>query len=300
MVCAEPDGAAETCRNNKDEGVFGSQKNYWDNMFADQYYATTEDANGEKVTLIHRTTCLPAEFKQGMINYGTVFMLILGMSFFMWWLSKKEIRFDEDDSSAQDYSLVVRNPPPDALDPDEWRNFFETYAEKQVTLVTVALNNEQLLAKLVQRRKEIKELTRRLPRGTQVDTDDLETMDDTVAKSRDDREQEESQRNCLLKLISCPVTSFLRCLGKGQSETTIWERIKVTTEETKELQQKEYAAAAVFVTFETEQGQRTALEALNASEMEIMRNRIIHVDPSALFQGRGKDTCCLLEQLMFH
>ena len=293
VVCAEPDGAAETCRNNQVGGLaalLGDERNYWDNLFANQYYGTTKDANGEAVTLIHRTTCRPAEFQQGMINYGTVFLLLLAMSFLAWWLSKKEVRFDEDNTYAQDYSLVVHDPPPEVLDPDEWRDFFEVFTEKQVTLITVALNNEELLAKLVQRRKDIRTLARRLPRGTKVDTDNAEAMGDVVARANSEREEKESRQNLLCKLLRRPIAFLLRRLGKGLPETVLWERIQANTEEIRELQRQEYEAAAVFVTFETERGQRTALEALNASEIEASTNRAIHLDPRALFRGRGEDS----------
>jgi len=130
VVCAKPDGA-DTCTNNIEE---------WNNIFTRQYYGTRKDSNGEDVTLINRTTCLPAQFTQRMINHGTLLLLILAMAVFMRYLSKKEVRFDEDNTSAPDYSIVVRNPPPDAIDPDEWRDFFDTFSDKAVTVCTVALS----------------------------------------------------------------------------------------------------------------------------------------------------------------
>jgi hypothetical protein len=57
----------------------------------------------------------------------------------MWYLSKLEVRFDEDNTSAPDYTLIVKNPPADAYDPDEWRDFFEKYASKQGASHTVIL-----------------------------------------------------------------------------------------------------------------------------------------------------------------
>ena len=81
VVCAEPDGA-DTCTNNIEE---------WNDIFTKQYYGTKKDSNGEDVTLINRTTCLPAQFTQGMINHGTLLLLILAMAVFMRYLSKKEV-----------------------------------------------------------------------------------------------------------------------------------------------------------------------------------------------------------------
>jgi hypothetical protein len=109
-----------------------AQIRYWDSIFAHEYYGTaTDPSTKNNVTLIHRTTCLPAEFQQGMWNLGTLVLLIVCISAYMWYLSKLEIRYDEDNTSAPDYTVIVRNPPPEAYDPEEWRDFFERYSSKQ-------------------------------------------------------------------------------------------------------------------------------------------------------------------------
>jgi hypothetical protein len=245
----------------------------------------------------------------------------------MSFLGKKEVRFDEDKTTAADYTIIIHNPPPEAVDPDDWRvrssfaivlarlllwfhcthlssslflhclqDFFDQFSDKAVTLCTVALNNEQLLAKLVQRRKDIKSLKRQLPaplfgRGAGsvgvkcgFDNDEqLSAVDDAVKQAK--RYRESLPTNCLSKLVGLTVTPLLRRLGLCLTEEMLWKRIQATTEDIKTLQKLEYQAAAVYVTFETEQGQRTALEALNASEMEVITKSAINLDPSALFQG---------------
>lgn len=107
------------------------QKRYWNSIFANEYYGTAIDSQGEEVTLINRTTCDMAQFDQGMWNFGTLLLLIVCITAFMWYLSKLEVRFDEDNTSAPDYTLIVKNPPADAYDAEEWRDFFEKYASKQ-------------------------------------------------------------------------------------------------------------------------------------------------------------------------
>ena len=245
------------------------------------------------------------------------------MSLYMSFLGKKEVRFDEDKTTAADYTIIIHNPPPEAVDPDDWRvrsscttsflvllysslssslflqclqDFFDQFSDKAVTLCTVALNNEQLLAKLVQRRKDIKSLKRQLPaplfgRGAGsvgvkcgFDNDEqLSAVDDAVKQAK--RYRESLPTNCLSKLVGLTVTPLLRRLGLCLTEEMLWKQIQATTEDIKTLQKLEYQAAAVYVTFETEQGQRTALEALNASEMEVITKSAINLDPSALFQG---------------
>lgn len=58
------------------------------------------------------------------------------------------------------------------------------------------------------------------------------------------------------------------------------------TEEIRELQRKEYKAAAVYVTFKTKEGQRNVLEGLATSKLDIMLNRKNNVDPSAQFHDK--------------
>ena len=261
-------------------------KEYWDNIeFTGGYFGTASDGT----VLISKTTCNPATFEQGMINYGTLMLLILCMSLYMWYLSKREIRFDEDNTSAPDYTVVVHNPPqndPKALDPDEWRDHFDQYSDKGVTLVTVALDNEKLLTKLIQRRKDIKALKRCFPSGVNVDIDNEQAVNVAVENAKRYRHAEESLQNCLTKCVNSIFTPLLRCLGFALTEEFLWKRIKTTTEEIQELQKQEYHAAAVYITFETEEGQRTALSALKASEMEVMTNKPINLDDNCLFLGQ--------------
>lgn len=59
------------------------EKDVWDNVFTNSYYGTAEDANtGEIVTLINRTTCLPAQYTQGMWNLGVLLLLIVSITMY--------------------------------------------------------------------------------------------------------------------------------------------------------------------------------------------------------------------------
>lgn len=276
------------------------QKRFWNSIFANEYYGTATDSQGEEVTLINRTTCDMAQFDQGMWNFGTLLLLIVCITVFMWYLSKLEVRFDEDNTSAPDYTLMVKNPPVDAYDPEEWKDFFEKYASKQgasfashtvicdmdtsntliktVTLCTIALDNERLLRKLVQRRQDMRRLRSRLEIAdiNFDDKEEVEALVEEIAKRR------EKKKSCLGKLFN----PLLRCCGFGMTEREIWERYQSTTEAIKELQKEEFDVSAVYITFETEQGQRTAMEALNASRTELLANTAIGLDPSALFRGK--------------
>jgi len=186
-------------------------------------------------------------------------------------------------------SLVVMNPPKFAKDPEEWKVFFETFSDKQVTLVTVALGNDELLNKLVAKRRDIKNLRGLLRKD--VNFSDEEAMDEAVLNAHNQRLGEGRQRSCLSKLVGTTITPLLQCFGFCLTEDVLWKRIKATNAAIKELEQKEYDVSAVFVTFETEQGQRTALEALNFSQLEVFWNKAINADPSAIFRNTVLHCC---------
>ena len=265
------------------------ERSWWDNVFTREYYGTADDGEGGTVTLVHRTTCEPAQFQEGMINYGTMFLLIACMGLFSWYLKKREVRYDEDNTTASDYSIVVQNPPKDAVDPDEWRDFFDTFSDKGVTLVTVALDNEPLIQKLVARRRDIKLLLHKLPPKLELNFDDEEGTEKIILDCMAKRIAADN-RWCITKVFAGIFSFAIFFIGYQdgyfQSEEKIWDRIKKTNNEIRELQQRAYNAASVFVTFETEQGQRTALEAMNFSKAEVLFNKNIRVDQSALFKGK--------------
>ena len=53
----------------------------WNNVFTEQYFGNaTDPITGETVILINKTTCLPAQFQQGMWNFGVLLVLIVSIS----------------------------------------------------------------------------------------------------------------------------------------------------------------------------------------------------------------------------
>ena len=62
------------------------------------------------------------------------------MIFLMGWLQKKlEIAFDESEQTASDYTVVVQDPDPDAVDPDEWKGFFEQVITENIYIFVFKL-----------------------------------------------------------------------------------------------------------------------------------------------------------------
>jgi len=64
------------------------------------------------------------------------------------------------------------------------------------------------------------------------------------------------------------------------------DRFYEVKDEIKELLKKKYEVVKVFVTFETEAGQRNALDALKAGKLVIMGNLIDQMPPTTIFEGR--------------
>jgi len=178
--------------------------------------------------------------------------------------------------------VVVRDPPPNAYDPDEWHAFFSQFADKQVTVVTVALNNDLLLRKLVARRRHMRSLRMMLPRGIDLEDEDMSRA--AVAQLL--RDQEIDPPGCLIRLLDCLVFPFLRPFGMFLKPDSLVNNIFRLRKEIDELQRKEYEVCTVYVTFETEEGQRAALSALSTGKLNTMSNNTAACAPGSVFQGR--------------
>lgn len=156
------------------------------------------------------------------------------------------------------------------------QNVFYFHFFHEVTLCTIALDNERLINKLVLRRKDMKSLRSRLGVAN-IDLDDKAKVEKLVDEITTRQEKSQSSFEKLVHPI-------LRRFGFSTTDRELWERYQSTTEAIKSLQKEEYKVSAVYITFETEQGQRNTLEALNASRTELLANKAIGLDPSALFR----------------
>jgi hypothetical protein len=89
----------------------------------------------QNLVLVLKNLCPGGEVPQGVVNLVVLFFLIVVLFLLNIYLGAREIRFDEDKITATDYSIIVKNPPKDAYDPDEWRDFFSQFAEKQYVAI---------------------------------------------------------------------------------------------------------------------------------------------------------------------
>jgi hypothetical protein len=94
----------------------------------------------------------PCPFTKSLGLFGL--LSVGGFAFFFivfrYVLNREMVRMDESSQTAQDYSVVVKDPDPDARDPDEWFTFFSQFGE--VVSITVALKNGLLLNDLARQR----------------------------------------------------------------------------------------------------------------------------------------------------
>lgn len=129
----------------------------------------------------------------------------------------------------------------------EWKTFFSQFGN-QVTYCTVALDNEDLVASLVMRRTLLQRAGFKL-------------------RDRDD---------------STPLQEIPLAL---QSKKKFYTNFKKAEEQCRELLKLKYDATSIFITFETEQAQRKALEALIVPKMSVATNDIDAIAPEYRFRG---------------
>ena len=120
----------------------------------------------------------------------------------------------------QDYSIVINNPPEDATDPEEWKEFFKNAFDAHVTGCTVAVDNDVLVHTLRERRETMRMLELLLEPGTKLD---IVTLAGIAAA-------EERKRTALQRLLAF--------VSPGLPE--IFSRLAVLTAKVQGLAQQDY------------------------------------------------------------
>jgi len=170
------------------------------------------------------------------------------------------------EQTAQDYSIVIENPPGDATEPQEWHDFFRDAFGAHVTACTVAVDNDLLVRSLVERREKLRQIEMMVEPGTSMDTLTLAGIAANLERKR--------RFWGSIKAILVP----------GIPE--LFGRVTVLNAKVQGLAQQDYPATNVFVTFETEKAQREVLTALNFGSLDVKRNNTKMVsNPNHLFRG---------------
>jgi len=211
-------------------------------------------------------------FRVGMFTWGTMIFLLLYILYINSYSERMEINFDEDEQTAQDYSLIVENPPPDSIDPHEWKDFFEKITGGHVTVCTVAVDNDLLLRTLVERRSILEYLREALPPGTKMSENNLARIS---AKC-------EADRSSLQKINSYILHPF----GIMRDVASLYNELVVLTSKVRGLSQIDYPVTKVYISFETEGAQRSALNALSLGKLDIVRQKSKTLKKKFFFRGK--------------
>ena len=222
------------------------------------------------ITLVVKNRCLEQDgilLKLGFINYGVMLFLVFAIIYMGFYLEEEAVKFDEDEQTAQDYSIIVTNPPPRATDPEEWREYFESNFEGvKVAAITCAVNNDLLVKSLVRRREILRNLELCLEPGTPMDIDHLALL---AAK-------EVRRYGIIHRLFHMILPAVPELLSQLVALNT---RIKG-------LAQLSYPCTNVYVTFETERDQRFVLSKLTVGRLHVWKNNAKALeDKRYLFQG---------------
>lgn len=156
-----------------------------------------------------------------------------------------EVQLDERVASAQDYSIVIENPPEHADNPDEWKAFFSQFG--MVRYITVNRRNRTLLQLLL--RKRI--LMRHFPPEyyTDAETTDLDARASAVAA-----------RIKLPWLIQFLYDQFMIVWTINEHELLVLlHRLNVAIQDECV---KPHTVSSIFVTFEFEDEKQRCLTAL--------------------------------------
>ena len=231
-----------------------------------------QNENGEELQFALKNLCEGALLKVGMVNFGSVLLVILGVIVLAGYLKKKQVVFDLDEQTAQDYSICVHNPPDDAHDPEEWKNFFNNLTkdcEMHVTTCTVALNNDELLSSLGERREVLAKLKNALP-----DTD-INIWEENIDELKD-------ESNKILR----DTYPIFRPVSNTFGVPALCRKLENLNKKIVEDAQRDHHVNSVFVMFETEEAQRYALEKLSLPKFHVKNKNTEAVpDPNHLFRG---------------
>jgi len=228
--------------------VFGMTRNI------DRYANVTRD-DGTNLHFAMKNDCDRSQILMiGMLNWLSILVLYAGIAQLNNHLEKMEVEFDEDEQTAQDYSIIVENPPKNAIDPEEWKEFFETVTGGHVTICTVGVDNDLLLATLIQRRLTIDKIKESLPVNTTLHHNDLAKL----------AAQTFQERTLFYRLF----VTWLHPFGIALDLSELFNNFVQLTSKIRGLCQIKYNVTKVYITFETEKAQRIALSKLSIGRLE--------------------------------
>jgi hypothetical protein len=229
---------------------------------------TIEGGRSVNLTFALLNDCDGATVQQGMINYGTLIFILIGIVVMNIYQNHMEIKYDEDEQTAQDYSIVIKNPPHDATDPEEWRLFFRyNFKDLHTTCCTIAVDNDLLVRALMKRRECMRKIEMLVEPGTSLDNINLARIAMDIKR----------KRSFFSKIFAMIIPGIPELYGQ----------VTLLTAQVQGLAQQDYPVQNVFLTFETEAAQRQVLTALSVGSRAAKKNdvRVMKDNPTYLFRG---------------
>ncbi|GAB9472136.1 hypothetical protein Gpo141_00009323 [Globisporangium polare] len=179
---------------------------------------------------------------------------------------------DEQEQTAADYSVIVKDPNRDAWDADEWEAFFRQFGA--VKFVTVALDNHALLSALAHKRYMEEMLRMESPDTTLTDAALLTAVDGPLPPS--------TRASCFRRLLQ--KFSMFRDLDYWTREL-YYQRKKIE----KLLRKESYPVWSVVVMFETEAAQRKCIQDTRAGVLATVFDSAAPAVVPRQFRFRGSN-----------
>jgi len=231
----------------------------------------TKEASDGTLMFALRNNCDGGKFIPGMLNLTCLIFVWMSFLLLHRLLKAEAVIFDEDEQTGSDYTLMVNNPPKDGIHTDEWSNFFNQFELAHVTVCTISLENDLLVRYLVKRRDCLMKMMLLLPPSSPMDIINLSRIAAEVEFSR-----------TTLKRIFLAIA---HPLGVGHHMPELYSDFSVFNAKIRGLSQRRYGATKIFITFETEEGQRNALTALTVGRMSVLSQNKNCLPKEHLFRG---------------
>ncbi|TYZ69323.1 hypothetical protein PybrP1_004060 [[Pythium] brassicae (nom. inval.)] len=195
---------------------------------------------GDSAVVTNDCPLVVGQFQIDLVTLGilTLYTIVVGLA-----QERTKAFIDEQQQTAADYSIVVKDPNRDAWSPDEWEAFFRQFGP--VKFVTVAVDNHRLLSALAHKRY-MEDMLR-------MESTDRAATDAALATAVDGPLPRATFVGCGRRL--------LQLLGLYR-DLDYWTRALYYKRKLIEklLRQESYPAWSVFVMFETEAAHRRCLE----------------------------------------
>ena len=238
----------------------------------DRFAAFFDIQSREILTFVLKNRCDGARVQQGMINLASVIFMAIGVLFVHLYMSRQALLFDKEEHTAHHYSIRIKNPPHNARDPEEWRKFFrESFDGARATVVTIVLENDELVQAARKRRECRRKIELEVEPGTSMSEANLAKLSERIEKSR----------GCFRRLLA----KYWPFWPGGPGVPEMYKEMNGHNEKVLELTKRQYPVSNVFVSFETEKERKEVFEKLAVGKSVINSNQVHRISARHAFRG---------------